>query len=80
MRTRVKKAPGSSFRRRRVAVLGNGMGEAKALRDTLYGVWVFPEGEGRRPFQVRPGTEFELAADWVVLALGFRPLALSAGG
>ena len=56
-----------------VAVLSNRSGEVKALR-LIHTELGLPEGEGRRPFLVRPGTEFELAADWVVLALGFDPL------
>jgi glutamate synthase (NADPH/NADH) small chain len=56
-----------------VAVLGNGSGEVKGLR-LIQTELALPDGRGPRPFLVRKGTEFELAADVIVLALGFDPL------
>jgi glutamate synthase (NADPH/NADH) small chain len=56
-----------------VAVLGNEQRQATGLRlvHTELGLM---EAMGPRPFLVRPGTEFELPADLIVLALGFEPL------
>jgi glutamate synthase (NADPH/NADH) small chain len=56
-----------------VGVLGNEQRQATGLRlvDTELGLM---EATGPRPFLVRPGTEFELPADLIVLALGFEPL------
>ena len=56
-----------------VAVLGNPQGQVTGLRlaRTELGL---PEDGRPRPFLIRPGTEFELPADWVILALGFEPL------
>ena len=56
-----------------MAVLGNGSGEVKGLR-LIQTELALPDGRGPRPFLVRKGTEFELAADVIVLALGFDPL------
>lgn len=56
-----------------LAVLGNDEGRVRGLR--LARTNVSPtQTDGRRPFQVLPGTEFEVAADWVIPALGFNPL------
>ena len=55
-----------------VAVLENGRGAASGLcliRTTVGE----PNADGRRPFAVQPGTEFEIEADRVFLALGFDP-------
>jgi len=62
-----------------VAVLGNDRSEVTALRlvRTELGL---PDGHGPRPFLVQQGTEFELPADWIVLALGFDPLPCSRQG
>jgi glutamate synthase (NADPH/NADH) small chain len=56
-----------------VAVLGNERGLVTGLRlvRTELGLMDSP---GPRPFLVQAGSEFELAADLVVLALGFDPL------
>jgi glutamate synthase (NADPH) small chain len=56
-----------------VEVLGNGSGEVKGLRlaQTELGL---PDGGGPRPFLLQPGTEFDLPADLIVLALGFDPI------
>jgi glutamate synthase (NADPH/NADH) small chain len=56
-----------------VEVLGNGSGEVKGLRliQTELGL---PDGNRPRPFLVRKGTEFDLPADLIVLALGFDPV------
>ena len=58
-----------------VAILGDAQGQVTGLRlvRTEPGP---PEPDGRRSFVVRPGTEFELAADWVLTALGFEPMPL----
>ena len=56
-----------------VAVLGNGKRQVAGLQlvRTELGLMDSP---GPRPFLVRPGSEFELQADLIVLALGFDPL------
>jgi glutamate synthase (NADPH/NADH) small chain len=56
-----------------VAVLGNDQGRVTGLRliRTELGLM---DSTGPRPFLVRPGSEFELPADLIVLALGFDPL------
>ena len=56
-----------------VAVLGNARGEVTGLR-LIHTEMGLAEDRGPRPFLTRPGTEFEVEADWVVLALGFDPL------
>jgi glutamate synthase (NADPH/NADH) small chain len=55
------------------AVLGNASGEAVGVRflRTELGE---AEAGGRKPFRMLPGTEFEIAADCVFLALGFEPV------
>jgi glutamate synthase (NADPH/NADH) small chain len=62
-----------------VAVLGNDRREVTGLRviRTELGL---QDSDGPRPFLVRPGTEFELPADWIVLALGFDPLPCRRSG
>ena len=59
------------FRAAPVAVLGNGRVRGLRLARTELGVG---EGNARRPFAVKKGTEFEIDADWVITALGFDPL------
>jgi glutamate synthase (NADPH/NADH) small chain len=56
-----------------IGVLGNEQRQVTGLRlvETELGLM---EAIGPRPFLVRPGTEFELPADLIVLALGFEPL------
>jgi glutamate synthase (NADPH/NADH) small chain len=60
------------FRATPVALFGNELARLKRVRlvRTELGTG---EGTGRRPFQVKPGTEFEIEADWVIPALGFDP-------
>ena len=55
-----------------VAFLDDGSGAVRGLRlvRTTLGE---PDADGRRPFAVQPGTEFEIEADRVFLALGFDP-------
>jgi len=62
-----------------VAVLGNDRGEVTAVRliRTELGP---PDAHGPRPFLVQHGTEFELPADLIVLALGFDPVPCSRQG
>ncbi len=57
-----------------VAVLGDENGQVKAVRLIRTEMGLNDSSEPR-PFLVQHGTEFELAADWVILALGFDPLA-----
>jgi glutamate synthase (NADPH) small chain len=53
-----------------VELSGNARGEVAGVR--LIRTSVGPaDGEGRRPFEVQPGTEFTVEADAVFLALGF---------
>ncbi len=56
-----------------VAVLGNEQRQVAGLRlvRTELGLMDSP---GPRPFLIQPGSEFELPADLIVLALGFDPL------
>jgi glutamate synthase (NADPH/NADH) small chain len=56
-----------------VAVLGNDQRQVTGLRvvGTELGLMDSP---GPRPFLIRSGSEFELPADLIVLALGFEPL------
>jgi glutamate synthase (NADPH/NADH) small chain len=62
-----------------VAVLGNEDRQVTGLRiiRTELGL---PDASGPRPFLVQPGTECELMADWIVLALGFDPLPYPRSG
>jgi len=62
-----------------VAVLGNDKGQVAGLRlvRTELGLMDAP---GPRPFLVRPGSEFEVEADLIVLALGFDPLPCPRSG
>jgi glutamate synthase (NADPH/NADH) small chain len=56
-----------------LAVLGNGRREVTGLRliRTELGL---ADSDGPRPFLIQPGTEFDLQADLIVVALGFDPL------
>jgi glutamate synthase (NADPH) small chain len=56
-----------------VEVLGNGQGQVRGLRliRTELGL---PDTQGPRPFLVQRGTEYDLMADCIVLALGFNPV------
>jgi glutamate synthase (NADPH/NADH) small chain len=58
------------------AVLDDGQGRVRGLRLVRTELGQADES-GRRPFKMRPGTEFILETDWVVLALGFDPVPLS---
>jgi len=62
-----------------VAVLGNDRRQVAGLRliRTELGL---QDSDGPRPFLVRPGTEFELPADLIVVALGFDPLPCPRSG
>ncbi len=62
-----------------VAVLGNDQGQVTGLRLVRTELGLM-ESIGRRPFLVRPGSEFDLAADLIVLALGFDPLPCTHSG
>ena len=67
------------FRAAPVAVLGDNQRNVTGLRlvHTELGLMDAP---GPRPFLIRPGTEFELPADLIVLALGFDPMACPPSG
>ena len=56
-----------------VAVLGNEQRQVTGLRLVRTELGLM-EAIGPRPFLVQPGTEFELPADLIVLALGFEPV------
>jgi glutamate synthase (NADPH/NADH) small chain len=56
-----------------VAVLGNNEGQVTGLR-LIHTEMGLTEERGSRPFLIRPGTEFDIEADWIILALGFDPL------
>jgi glutamate synthase (NADPH/NADH) small chain len=62
-----------------IAVLGNDHRHVTGLRVARTELGL-PDSSGPRPFVVRPGTEYELAADWIVLALGFDPLPCTHSG
>jgi glutamate synthase (NADPH) small chain len=57
------------------AVLGNARGEVAGVRFQRAALGEAAEG-GRKSLRVLPGTEFEVAADCVFLALGFEPVPL----
>jgi glutamate synthase (NADPH/NADH) small chain len=67
------------FRAAPVAVLGNEQDSVSGLRlvRTELGL---PEAAGPRPFLVQPGSEFELPADLIFLALGFDALPCPRSG
>jgi glutamate synthase (NADPH) small chain len=54
------------------AVLGNAHGQVTGLRllRTRLGE---PDADGRPSFTIFPGTDFDIMADWIFLALGFDP-------
>ncbi len=54
-----------------VELIGNARGEVAGVRLSRTKVGA-ADGEGRRPFEVQPGTEFTAEADVVFLALGFK--------
>jgi glutamate synthase (NADPH/NADH) small chain len=56
-----------------LAVLGNSGGEVTGLQCVRTEMGP-ADVRGHRRFQVRPGTEFQIGADWVIPALGFDPL------
>jgi glutamate synthase (NADPH/NADH) small chain len=56
------------FRAQPVALLGSGAITGIRLVRTQPGA---PGADGRRTFEPIPGSEYELAADWIVPALGF---------
>jgi len=58
-----------------VAFLGNARGEITGVR-CLRTELGEAEADGEKPFRVLPGTEFEITADFVFLALGFEPTPL----
>jgi glutamate synthase (NADPH) small chain len=57
-----------------VSVLGDGQGKVTGLRvvRTQLGA---PDASGRRQFSIEPGSEYDLPADWILLALGFDPVS-----
>ncbi len=55
-----------------VEFLGNDEGRVTGLR-LIRTQLENPDSTGRKGFIPQPGTEFEMAADWVFLALGFDP-------
>jgi glutamate synthase (NADPH/NADH) small chain len=67
------------FQTEPVEVISAPNGQLRALRliRTIPG----PRGaDGRTLFVAQPGTEFDLEADWVILALGFDPLPCAHSG
>ena len=62
-----------------LAVLGNELGQVAGLRLVRTELGLM-EAVGPRPFLVQPGSEFELPADLVVLALGFDPVPCPQSG
>jgi glutamate synthase (NADPH/NADH) small chain len=56
-----------------VAVLGNQEGKVSGLKVVRTDVGE-ADASGRRSFTPRPGSEFQIATDWVVPALGFNSL------
>ncbi len=60
------------FRVAPVAILGDAAGRVRGLRLTR--TEMGRSDKGRRPFLLRPGTEFELDADCIIPALGFNSL------
>jgi glutamate synthase (NADPH/NADH) small chain len=56
-----------------VAVMGNDQRMVAGLRAVRTELGLM-ESTGPRPFLIQPGSEFELAADLIVVALGFDPL------
>jgi glutamate synthase (NADPH/NADH) small chain len=58
-----------------VAILGNDRGEVTGLRLVRTSLGQ-PDAAGRKPYSVQPGTEFEIPANRVFLALGFESVPL----
>lgn len=56
-----------------VSVLDGGGGRVGGLRVVRTAFGPADAESGRRPFSPLPGTEFDLEADWIILALGFDP-------
>jgi len=54
------------------AILGNSEGKVSGLRFVRTEMGL--AHSGRRPYLLQPGTESELNADWVIVALGFDPV------
>jgi glutamate synthase (NADPH/NADH) small chain len=59
------------------AVDGNGSGRATGLRLVRTELGVAEPGQ-QHPFRAQPGTEYEMAADWLITALGFEARAFPA--
>jgi glutamate synthase (NADPH/NADH) small chain len=61
------------FRATPAAVLGDANGSVSGVqfKRTEPGL---PDAGGRRAFTVQPGSEFQLETDWVIPALGFKPV------
>jgi len=62
-----------------VAVLGNDQRQVTGLRVVRTELGLM-DSTGPRPFLLRPGSEFELGADLIVVALGFDPLPCPRSG
>jgi glutamate synthase (NADPH) small chain len=62
-----------------IAVLGNDQHQVTGLRVVRTELGLM-DSTGPRPFLVRSGSEFDLPADLIVLALGFEPLACPHSG
>ena len=62
-----------------VAVFGNQNEQVAAVRFVRTELGQSKNGKSR-PLTLRPGTEFDVPADWLILALGFEPLACPANG
>jgi glutamate synthase (NADPH/NADH) small chain len=67
------------FRAAPVAVLGNEKGEVTHLRAVRTEAGPI-DATGRQSFQVRPGSEHLIEADWILPALGFESLGYPSGG
>jgi glutamate synthase (NADPH) small chain len=61
-----------------VAVLDDGHGRATGIRAIRTELGA-PDSQGRRAFHEVKGSDFELAADWVLLALGFEGVSFQPG-
>jgi glutamate synthase (NADPH/NADH) small chain len=61
-----------------VAVVDNGQGRASGLR-LIHTALGEKDAGGRRSFVPQLGTEFDLAADWILLALGFERVPFPPG-
>jgi glutamate synthase (NADPH) small chain len=75
----VEEGAGFLFRAAPQAILSDSAGKLSGLR--LLRTQRGPvDSSGSRPFLPQPGTEFELETDWLVLALGFDPVACTQAG